>query len=192
MNKIVLIGMPGTGKSYITKNFINKSVINPFLFNIRLIDIDQEIINKENKSIKEIFDLHGQEYFRLLEINILFDLLNSNEKMIICPGSGFIETIYNPQEKLKNYLKSFNYNQVYNFYKKNTFSIYLNNTIDNIKNNLMNNNSIEHRPLLSKVNNIDLIYNKRKPLFEDLCDLNLNTDIISRDNILNIISDLLY
>ncbi len=57
--KIFLIGFMGSGKSYTGKHLATH-------LNYTFVDLDEEIVSGEGKSIPEIF-IHGEEYFRRIE-----------------------------------------------------------------------------------------------------------------------------
>lgn len=79
---IILIGFMGAGKSTIGKHLSIKMGL-PF------IDLDEEIVKKYNKSIPQIFEKYGEQYFREIEHTTLKDLINRN--IIIATGGGIIE-----------------------------------------------------------------------------------------------------
>lgn len=79
---IILIGFMGAGKSTIGKHLSTKMGL-PF------IDLDEEIVKKYNKSIPEIFEKYGEQYFREIEHKILKDLIKRN--IIIATGGGIVE-----------------------------------------------------------------------------------------------------
>ena len=64
MKTIVLTGMMGSGKTTIAKLLSEK-------LNIKYIDIDFLIEEKENMKISEIFAQKGENYFRKLEQEII-------------------------------------------------------------------------------------------------------------------------
>ncbi len=53
-----------------------------------LYDTDKEIVAKTNKSVAEIFDTQGEEYFRGVERDTILDLISRDEDMIISTGGG--------------------------------------------------------------------------------------------------------
>lgn len=80
---IVLVGMPGAGKTKVGKNLASR-------LGYTFIDTDQ-IIEKEQKlSISEIFAKYGESYFRQLELDLI-KRISLNKKMIISTGGGMIE-----------------------------------------------------------------------------------------------------
>ena len=79
---IVLIGMPGAGKTTITKLLSNK-------WNKEYLSIDQEIEKKEQLPIKEIFLLYGEKHFRDIEQSITQQIGLCQGK-IIDTGGGIV------------------------------------------------------------------------------------------------------
>lgn len=78
---IVLIGMPGAGKSYIGKKLAK--LISHFTF----IDIDEEIEAETGMKISEIFKRHGEEHFRELEAKAI-NQTSGMRNLIISIGGG--------------------------------------------------------------------------------------------------------
>ena len=79
--KIFLIGFMGTGKTHWGRRLSEKLAI-PFF------DLDEEIVKQEGKSINEIFATNGEEYFRLLERNVLHIISEYNDSFIMACGGG--------------------------------------------------------------------------------------------------------
>jgi len=79
--KIFFIGFMGSGKSHWGKQVSEKLHI-PFF------DLDEQIISHEEKSITEIFTDNGEEYFRLLEKDILHIITESHENFAMACGGG--------------------------------------------------------------------------------------------------------
>lgn len=78
---LVLIGYMGSGKSSIGKKIAKK-------LNYKLIDLDDFIEEKENATVKEIFETKGEIYFRKKEEEYLLDLLKLEEDVILSLGGG--------------------------------------------------------------------------------------------------------
>ncbi len=79
---IVLIGMPGSGKTSIAKLIAKKTGRDFF-------DTDSAIENEEGKSIPEIFKANGEEYFRRTEARITKEISKKNG-CVISTGGGCI------------------------------------------------------------------------------------------------------
>ncbi len=80
---VILVGMPGSGKTTIGKALAEK-------LNKEFIDTDQEIERRENRTIPEIFASSGEEYFRNIESQVLKDVGKLAGK-IISTGGGVIK-----------------------------------------------------------------------------------------------------
>ena len=76
---IVLIGFMGSGKSTVS-DYLST------MFDMRLVEMDQEISEREEMSIPDIFATYGEEYFRNLETNLLKELQTGNNCIISCGG----------------------------------------------------------------------------------------------------------
>ena len=79
--KIVLIGYAGVGKSSVGEVLAD-------IFRIPFIDLDNEIVKLENKSIDKIFKNKGELYFRKIEYECLINILNTSDSNIISLGGG--------------------------------------------------------------------------------------------------------
>ena len=83
--KVTLIGMMGTGKSKFGRQIAN-------ILKFNFYDVDHMIEISFNMTIKEIFQKHGEFYFRKIEKKTIDDLIlkiNKNkEKVIISLGGG--------------------------------------------------------------------------------------------------------
>jgi len=79
--KIFLIGFMGSGKTYLGRQLSEKLRL-PFF------DLDEQVEAKEGKNINQLFDEHGEEYFRLLEKDTLHIITESHETFIMATGGG--------------------------------------------------------------------------------------------------------
>jgi shikimate kinase len=79
---IVLVGMMGAGKSSIGRRLAGRLGI-PF------IDADAEIENAAGMTIPEIFDKHGEPYFRAGEKRVIARLLD-NGPQVLATGGGAV------------------------------------------------------------------------------------------------------
>lgn len=82
LNKnIILVGPPGSGKSTIGKELAD-------IFGLDFVDTDAEIVRKYGK-ITDIFEKHGENYFRQLEREVLGSLVNKRN-LLISTGGGIV------------------------------------------------------------------------------------------------------
>lgn len=81
MAKIVLLGYMGCGKSAIARSLNS-------LTGLKKIDLDDYIESQEQMSIKEIFNLKGEIYFRNAETHYLRQLLEDKNDFILSLGGG--------------------------------------------------------------------------------------------------------
>jgi shikimate kinase len=79
--KIFFIGFMASGKTHWGK-LVSEKVRIPFF------DLDEQIVTHEGKSIVEIFKESGEEYFRLLEKDILHIITESHENFVMATGGG--------------------------------------------------------------------------------------------------------
>jgi shikimate kinase len=79
--KIFLIGFMGCGKTHWGKELSQKLQV-PFF------DLDSVIEEKEGMSVTAIFAGKGEEYFRMLEKEVLYLLTESHESFVMACGGG--------------------------------------------------------------------------------------------------------
>ena len=92
---IYLIGMPGSGKSYISKELSHT-------LGCSLVDMDAYIEKEQGKSITSIFEDKGEDYFRKQERKFLLNYAVDNT--VISTGGGtpcYFENINTMKEKGK-------------------------------------------------------------------------------------------
>ena len=82
MENIVLIGMPGSGKSTVGK-LLSSQLGKEFA------DADSAIIEKAGISIPEIFEQRGEEWFRAIESEVLAEL-GKHSGLVIATGGGCV------------------------------------------------------------------------------------------------------
>ncbi len=82
ISNLVLVGMPGCGKSTIGKIFADK-------IGMKFVDIDYEIAKKAKKSIAEIFETDGEQVFRDLETKIIAEY-SLEKNFVISAGGGAV------------------------------------------------------------------------------------------------------
>jgi len=80
---IVLVGMPGSGKSSIGRRLAQH-------LGLEFIDADQEIEAAAGMSIADIFSQHGEPYFRAGEARVIARLLDKGPQVIATGGGAFV------------------------------------------------------------------------------------------------------
>jgi shikimate kinase len=141
---IVLIGMPGSGKTTIGKILSNK--LNMFFY-----DADEYIEKKEQKTIKEIFE-NGEEYFREIEAKAIEEICETCPS-VIATGGGVIKK----EENMKVLMK-------------NSIIIFIDMPLEKIIKNI----NADTRPLLTNnLSRIHNLYEERYPLYKKYCDIHV-------------------
>ena len=82
IKNIVLIGMPGSGKTTVGKTLAK-------LLGRKFIDTDEEIVRKYHKTIPQIFAEGGEDEFRKMEIGVISEL-SKNTGCVIATGGGCV------------------------------------------------------------------------------------------------------
>ncbi|MGD9567645.1 MAG: shikimate kinase [Sedimentibacter sp.] len=144
---IVIIGMPGSGKTTIGSLVAKK-------LGMKFIDMDIELVKKENKTVIEMFAI-SEGYFRDSETNYAKELSQSNS-LVISTGGGIIKRKEN-----------------IHYLKQNSIIIFLNRAPENIISDI----DIKSRPLLKEsIDNVYKLYNERIHLYKKYCDIEILND----------------
>ena len=141
MNKIILVGYMGSGKSTVGKLLAQQLQI-PFY------DLDWLIEQSEQKSIPTIFELHGEIYFRKVEHLVLNKFIASHSEYVLSLGGG-TPCYANNHEILQ---------------LADVTSIYLKTAISELVTRLKNSSNV--RPLLLDKNEAELTEYVAKHLFD--------------------------
>ena len=81
---IVLVGMMGAGKSSIGRRLASRLGI-PF------VDADTEIVSAAGMTIPEIFEKHGEPYFRAGEARVIARLLDNGPQVLATGGGSLMD-----------------------------------------------------------------------------------------------------
>ncbi|MDP4680677.1 MAG: shikimate kinase [Cyclobacteriaceae bacterium] len=135
-NKIFLVGLPGSGKSTFGNSLAQE-------INRRFIDLDDEIVGNQNRSIPEIFKVEGEDHFRIIERENLHKVVKKNDEFLLATGGGTACFFDNME-----------------FMKTNGFVIFLNSNIEDIVNRVLAKK--DSRPLIEKVKNENMISNLKE------------------------------
>lgn len=83
MKNIYLIGFMGAGKSTVARRLAQQT-------GAKRIEMDQLIEEQEGMPITQIFEQHGEEYFRDLETELLRSFLGQENLVISCGGGSVL------------------------------------------------------------------------------------------------------
>ncbi len=148
---IVLIGFMGAGKSTVS-DYLST------MFDMRLVEMDQEISDREEMSIPDIFATYGEEYFRKKETELLKELQNEKNCIISCGGGAALRE--------ENVVEM----------KKNGRVVLLTASPETIYDRVKDSND---RPILNGNNNVEFIaemMEKRREKYEAAADIVVQTD----------------
>lgn len=158
---LVLIGMPGSGKTTIGQ-ILSKQL------DLEFVDVDIKIEEYTKQSIPSLFE-KGEEYFRTIETEVT-KMVSKITPVVIATGGGIV-------------LREANIEAL----RKNGIIVFLNRSIENIINDL----DINTRPLLKNdLNHIHTLYNKRIDLYYHYADLVIENNEKSASAIKQIMSQL--
>lgn len=161
----VLIGFMGCGKSSIGRFMEGKGY--------KLIDTDRYIEEKEGRSVSDIFDSNGEEYFRNLETETVKELAMGNyDGYVIAVGGGLPMRGEN-----RRYMHEIG------------TVVYLKATAGTLEKRLSGDRS---RPLLKGGNlreKINKLMNDRADTYEQTADILVDTDDMSYEQVYNIIKE---
>lgn len=168
--RIFLIGFMGSGKSYSGKRLAH-ALEYPF------IDLDDQIEEKEQRKISEVFAREGEAIFRKIERSALHELRQFQKAVISCGGGTpcFFDNM--------------------DWMNQNGLTIYLKTPVDILVSRLESEKA--HRPLLNQIENLsefiikkikerELYYNQASIIYEQLALDEKVHEILSK-NLMNII-----
>lgn len=156
---IVLIGMPGCGKSTTGMRLANK-------LSREIVDVDAMIVEREGKSIPDIFAEHGEEYFRRCETEAV-KLAGMRSGVIIACGGGLPMREVNHFPLLQN-------GRIY----------YLNRSIEKL--------ATGGRPLSANRSDLPEMFAKRHPVYQALCHKELRVTEGNRSKVIKKIVEDFY
>jgi len=147
VKNIVLIGMPGSGKTTIGKLLAKE-------LGMSFIDMDDYIQKTEQKSIKELF-AQGEIYFRDAETRCAEELSKLNYH-VIAAGGGIV-------------VRKENIDHL----KKSSIIVFIDRTVENIISDI----DCETRPLLAEgAERLYKLYNDRIKLYKSYCNIEIDNN----------------
>lgn len=146
---IVLIGMPGSGKSTVGELLARQ-------LNVNFLDLDAFIEKIEGMTIKDMF-AKGEDFFRIAESKCLKEAINLKGRKIIAAGGGIVKREEN-----------------YSILKNKSIIIFINRPVDKIAGDV----DIKSRPLLADgVQKLYALYNERFPIYKKWCDYEIDNRV---------------
>lgn len=165
---IFLIGPMGAGKSTIGRQLSQK-------LHMEFFDSDYEIEKRTGADISWVFDVEGEEKFRIREENIIKEL-TAKQGIVLATGGGSIQS-----RKTRNRLSA------------RGLVVYLETTIDK---QLDRTKKDRNRPLLLTKNPsrsfLEDLAKERNPLYKDIADFIIKTNSYSAKIIVNNIINALF
>jgi len=159
---IVLVGMMGAGKTTTGFGLAQR-------LNIKFIDSDREIEKREGKKITDIFSKVGEKDFRILERNIINDILDSKKPQVLSIGGNAFDN-ENIRKKIK----------------EKAISIFLEVELEVLIERVMRRQT---RPLLELGDKREImvdLYNKKINIYRK-SDIVINTTYLNRDTSISVI-----
>ena len=158
--KVFLLGMPGSGKSTLGNQVAGN-------LNLKFIDLDACIEEECGKSIPEIFQQDGEDYFRQKEGALLRKHSSEENNFIMSTGGG---------------VPCFNEN--IEFMNQTGITVYLNVSLDELFNRLLE--TSDHRPLLAQSESLhdtiaDLL--AERTIYYNQASISINSNSISANDI---------
>ena len=161
---VCLVGLMGSGKTVIGRELSR-------ILKLNFIDTDYEIEKNIGKSIKIIFEEHGETFFRNIEQEICLKVLEKRNSILSLGGGSILN------RKIRNSIKS------------NSYSIFINVDLNIILKRLGNS---KKRPLLNNENREEVLknlYNERIKYYNQ-ADLIIKNDLDKRNVINKITAEL--
>ena len=81
---VVLVGLMGVGKSTVGRRLAS-------MLDTDFVDVDEEIERAANRTISEIFESHGEAYFRDGERRVIARLMGEEHGVIATGGGAFVD-----------------------------------------------------------------------------------------------------
>lgn len=144
---IILVGMPGCGKTTIAKLMAEK-------LGYEFCDLDEYIVKKENMTIDEMFK-NGEDYFRDIESSGVRDIASMKDT-VISTGGGVVKRVENIE-----------------FLKKHGLIVFIDRPIENIIYDV----DTDSRPLLKDgKDKLYKLLEERYDLYQSSCDVDIIND----------------
>jgi shikimate kinase len=160
-SSIILIGMPGSGKSTIGKMLAGE-------LSYRFTDLDVYIREKEGRSLQEIIDRDGEDYLMQIEKQCMSEI--DLTRRVIAPGGSLVY-----------------YEDLMLFLQQKATLVYLKESLSSLQTRLYNASSrgiigLKNKPLAG-------LFAERQPLYQRYADITIDCDGLTRAQIVHEILD---
>jgi shikimate kinase len=156
MRNVYLIGMMGSGKTVTGKTLA-------LLLGCGFLDLDDVIQGKSRRTINDLFEKEGEEFFREQEILALAEASSKGPRVIATGGGTVLRPVNIERMKSTGLL------------------IYLETSLETLWSRVKEKTD---RPLLkgsTPKEQLEKIFSARKPIYERVCDIKVLTDGLSAD-----------
>ena len=161
INNITLIGMPGSGKSSISKILSNQ-------LSYELIELDEDIEKKYKKPIPDLIKELGEDEFKNIEEEITTSINFNNDNKIISTGGSVVYS-----DKGMQYLKN-----------NNSIIVFLNSDLSDI---IKRTNNFTNRGILFNNKTQEELFEERNILYKKYCDISIDTSVNTIETVCEII-----
>lgn len=144
LTNIVLIGMPGCGKTTIGEALSHH-------MGIPVVDTDQQVEQRAGMTIKEIFQKHGEPYFRKLESEIIAETGKLTGKIISTGGGAILD-----EKNVENF-------------RQNGQIVFIDRPLEQLVGG-------STRPLSTDCEAVERLYNRRYQRYQDCCEIRILND----------------
>lgn len=162
---VALCGFMGCGKTTVGKILAEKMKL-PFF------DSDDYIEKSENMTVAEIFEKHGESYFRMIEKKCIKEIVKKGN-CVLSLGGGALKDAETAQ-----------------FLKKNAKIVFINTSFEMIKKNISK--SKNKRPIVLKSTEKELqkLYNLRFDTYKEICSFEVSGNVSAKGVAKNICNNL--
>lgn len=148
---LFFIGFMGCGKTTVSQYLTE-------YFHLNYMEMDQELVRREGMTIQEVFAMHGEQYFRDKETDLIYELEGMKNTIVSCGGGAVLrkENVESMKKSGKVILLTASPEELYQRLKDTT-----------------------DRPLLKgrmSVEGIGGLLEERRPRYEAAADLVIRTD----------------